>query len=445
MSSPDNTETIYVSPAYERIWGLPRQELYRSPMSWFACIHPDDHDRIQTVLLKQSQGGYDEEYRIIRPDGELRWIHDRAFPIRNEAGEIYRIAGIAEDITAKKQIEETLKLQERAITASNNGIIIVDARLPDNPTIFVNPAFEHITGYTAAEVIGQNCRFLEGSDCAQPGLQELRSALKNHQSCKISLRNYRKDGSLFWNELSISPIYDDAGKLTHYIGIQTDISDAKCAEEQIKVSLQEKEVLLKEIHHRVKNNLLVVASLLDWQTDYVTDPAILKIFTESQHRIYSMALIHEKLYQSQNLERIDLGEYLKMLTEHLLASFNISHSQIQFQYHLEPILLNIETATPCGLIVGELIANALEHAFKDAKKGQVWLEVRRNSDSEIRISIRDNGVGFPEGIDFRNTESLGLQLVCLLTQQVNGTLDLLPNQGTEFQLTFSELNYRRRL
>lgn len=445
MTNPGKNEIIYISPAYEKIWGYSQQELYRSPLNWFLCVHVDDRDRVKAAMSKQIQGGYDEEYRIIRPDGQLRWVRDRAFPIRDEAGAIYRIAGIAEDITEKKQIEEKLRLQERAITASSNGIVIVDARLPDNPTIFVNPAFERITGYSSAEVLGRNCRFLQASHSDQPGLQELRVALAKHQGCKVSLRNYRKDGSLFWNELSISPIYDDQGKLTHYIGIQTDISDNKQAEEQIKTSLQEKEVLLKEIHHRVKNNLLVVASLLDWQTDYVTDPTILKIFTESQHRIYSMALIHEKLYQSQNLDRVDLGEYLRTLSEHLIVSFNLDPTQIQFQYHLESVLLNIETATPCGLVVSELISNALEHAFKDGRTGQVWLEVRRHSGDQVSICIQDNGVGFPDGVDFRNTESLGLQLVCLLTQQLQGTLEMRREQGTTFQLTFSELNYRRRL
>ena len=237
MTNLDKNEIIYVSPAYEKIWGSPPQELYRSPQQWIEAIHPEEREQVVAALPQQIRGEYDQEYRIIRPDGQIRWIRDRAFPIRNQLGEVYRIAGIAEDITQQKQIEETLKLQERAIAASSNGIVIVDARQPDCPTIFVNPAFERITGYEAAEVIGHNCRFLQGQDCEQPGLVELRAALKTGQSCAVNLRNYRKDGSLFWNELSISPIYDERGHLTHYIGIQTDVSERIQAERSLKQQL----------------------------------------------------------------------------------------------------------------------------------------------------------------------------------------------------------------
>jgi PAS domain S-box-containing protein len=563
MTNPDKQQMLYVSPAYERIWGLSITDAYRSPMSWLNAIHPEDRDRILTAFPKQKCGAYDEEYRIIRPDGTVRWIRDRAFPIRNQSGEIYRIAGIAEDMTDYKQIEEKLRLQERAITASRNGIVIVDARLPDSPTIYVNPAFERITGYSAAEVIGQNCRFLQGSETEQIGLHQLRVALKHGQADTVNLRNYRKDGTLFWNELSISPIYDNQGNLTHFVGIQNDItdrqqvehslkqqlaaieaaidgiaildaagqyiylnsahmqlfgytqpdellgktwqhlyypeeiarfqvdvfpalaqnshwqgeatakrqdgstfaeevsltlieggglicvcrdiSDRKRSEEQLKASLQEKEILLKEIHHRVKNNLLVVSSLLEWQTDYVDDPAILKMLGESQNRIQSMALIHEKLYRSENLAKIDFSEYLETLARQLFFAFDLDDEKVQLQFVLEPIFLNIETATPCGLIVSELISNVFEHAFPLDKPGQIWLKVSRDQQNQITITIKDNGIGFPEELDFRHTESLGLQLVCLLTQQLEGTIQIERDQGTTFCLTFSELHYRNRI
>lgn len=563
MTDPDKQQMLYVSPAYEQIWGLSLAEVYRSPLSWLDAIHQEDRDRILRAFPKQSYGEYDEEYRIIRPDGSIRWIHDRAFPIRDQAGQIYRIAGIAEDITDYKQIEEKLRLQERAITATRNGIVIVDARLPDSPTIYVNPAFECITGYSASEVIGHNCRFLQGSATDQPGLSELRHALKYGKAITVNLRNYRKDGTLFWNQLSISPIHDNQGNLTHFVGIQNDIterqqvehslkqqlaaieaaidgiaildadgryaylnsahvhlfgyqqpaellgktwqqlyspgeiarfqenvfpalgqnshwqgeatakrqdgstfaeevsltlieggglvcvcrdiSDRKRSEEQLKASLQEKEILLKEIHHRVKNNLLVVSSLLEWQTDYVDDPSILKMLGESQTRIQSMALIHEKLYRSKNLAKVDFSEYLETLARQLFFTFDLNDAKVQLQFELEPIFLNIETATPCGLIVSELLSNVFEHAFPMNKTGEIWLKVTQDQQHQITITIQDNGVGFPENLDFRHTESLGLQLVCLLTQQLEGTIRIDRNHGTAFHLTFSELRYCNRI
>jgi PAS domain S-box-containing protein len=441
----ETSEILYVSPAYERIWGYSCRELYQSSQKWFDSIHPEDLPRIMANLYQQRDGEYNEQYRIIRCDGEIRWIDDRTFPIRNQQGNIYRIAGIAEDITQRKQIEEKLKLQERAIAASNNGIVIVDARPNNKHTIFVNTAFEKITGYSAKEVIGDNCRFLQGKDREQAGIKEIRTALKNQESCSVTIRNYRKDGTLFWNELSISPIFDDEGNLTHFIGIQNDVTSRKEAEEQIKSSLKEKEILLKEVHHRVKNNLLVVSSLLDWQADYITDPAAIKIFEQSQHRIQSMALIHEKLYQSKNLGEIDLSEYLENLAKQLEYSFNSDDKRITINFDLQPIFLNIETATPCGLIVNELIANVFEHAFPNYKTGEIWLRLKQDETKQVTITIEDNGIGFPPDFDFYHTESLGLQLVCLLTKQLQGKITASCDHGTKLTLIFSELRYRKRI
>ncbi|MTJ14540.1 PAS domain S-box protein [Anabaena sp. UHCC 0187] len=445
IKSIEEGQLLYVSQAYQKIWGYSCRELYQSSQKWVDSIHPEDMPRILAVLPKQIDGGYNEQYRIIRSDGEIRWIYDRAFPIRDQEGNIYRIAGIAEDITRRKQIEEKLKLQERAIAASNNGIIIVDAREIEKKTIFVNTAFEKITGYSAQEVIGQNCRFLQGHDRQQRGLREIRTAIQNKKSCNVILRNYRKDGSLFWNELSISPIFDDQGNLTHFIGIQNDVTSRKQAEEQLKSSLKEKEILLKEVHHRVKNNLLVVSSLLDWQADYITDPAAIKIFEQSQYRIQSMALIHEKLYQSKNIAEIDLSEYLENLAKQLESSLNSDYHRITINFDLHPIFLNIETATPCGLIVNELIANVFEHAFPNQASGQIWLRVKQSDQKQVTITIEDNGIGLPADLDFQNTESLGLQLVCLLTKQLEGEITVSSDYGTKFVLTFSELRYQKRI
>ncbi len=445
IKSLEEKKLLYVSEAYQKIWGHSSRELYQSSEKWLDFIYPEDCPRIIAALPKQIHGEYNEQYRIIRADGEIRWIQDRAFPICDQEGNIYRIAGIAEDITQRKQIEETLKLQERAIAASNNGIIIVDARLAEKTTIFVNTAFEKITGYSAEEVIGRNCRFLQGNDREQAGLKEIRTALQNKQSCKVIIRNYRKDGTLFWNELNISPIYDDHENITHFIGIQNDVTKRKEAEEQIKSSLEQKEILLKEVHHRVKNNLLVISSLLYWQAEYITDPTTLKIFEQSQYRIQSMALIHEKLYQSKNLAKIDLSEYLETLAKQLECSLNSDYQKVVINFDLQSIFLNVETATPCGLIVNELIANVFEHAFPNHETGEIWLRVKQDADKRVTIIIEDNGIGLPADLDIQNTESLGLQLIFLLTKQLEGEITVTCHNGTKFVLTFSELRYQKRI
>ncbi|MGI0480106.1 PAS domain-containing protein [Geminocystis sp. CENA526] len=468
---------------------------------------------------------------------------------------------------ANRELEEKVEmktkdliLKERAIAATQNGIIIVDATKPDFPCMLVNPAFEQMTGYQAKEVIGKNCRFLQGNDQNQESLQILRRSLKNHQGCQVIVRNYKKNGDLFWNELNISPIYDVHGNLTHYIGVQNDvtervnteqimkrqlnamdatidgiavleneifvyvnashhklfgyndpqdligvnwrvlyspqevdriekdifpilydhgywqgeaiatkkdgstfieglslsindnviicicrdITDIKKAQEEVKTSLRQKEILLKEIHHRVKNNLLVVSSLIDWQTEFLTDPNIISIMEDSQKRIQSMALIHEKLYKSSDLARIDLAEYLKSLIEQVFLSSNLNLDKINIEFDLQSIFVNIETATPCGLIVNELVANSLEHAFSNQENGTISLNLCLDRSKKITLIVKDNGIGFPDNFDWQKTDSLGLQLVSLLTQQLEGKLVINQEQGTEVIIAFKELEYNTR-
>lgn len=229
------------------------------------------------------------------------------------------------------------------------------------------------------------------------------------------------------------------------VSVGIDISDRKKAEEQLKASLKEKELLLKEIHHRVKNNLLVVSNLLEFQADYTEDSDIIKVLQDSQNRIHSMALIHEKLYRSADLDKIHFGEYLEDLVDNLFQSYNISESRIQFEFEIEPILLNVETANPCGLIVNELLSNTLKHAFPEGRNGKVFLVLDRDANSTITLIVRDNGIGFPKDLDFHNLESLGMELVCTLTEQLEGTIELEPIPGTSFKLSFHELKYRQRL
>ncbi|MDJ0715051.1 MAG: histidine kinase dimerization/phosphoacceptor domain -containing protein [Prochloraceae cyanobacterium] len=226
--------------------------------------------------------------------------------------------------------------------------------------------------------------------------------------------------------------------------LQQEITRRQQAEVIIKKSLKEKEMLLKEIHHRVKNNLLVVSSLLEFQTDYIKDPDIISMFADSQNRIYSMALIHEQLYKSKDLAKLDFGTYLESLVYNLFESYNINHESIRCHLEIQPVNLNIETAHACGLLVNELISNAIEHGFPEQRKGNIWIGLKQNSNQKIVLNIRDDGIGFPEDLDFRETESLGMQLVCTLTEQLEGEIEMKRCQGTSFNLVFAELNYRSR-
>ena len=213
----------------------------------------------------------------------------------------------------------------------------------------------------------------------------------------------------------------------------------KKAEDQIRASLQEKDVLLKEIHHRVKNNMQVISSLLNLQSHHVTDPFVLDMFRESQRRIRSMALIHERLYQSSDLSRVEFSQYLRNLAIHLFHSYQVDSSRVHLTLDAEEVFLNINTAIPCGLIVNELISNALKHAFPNGRNGEVAIELHPIDGDGYFLRVRDNGVGFPEGLDFRRTGTLGMQIISTLVSQIDGRLDFQSQNGTSFVLEFNEL------
>jgi two-component sensor histidine kinase len=233
-----------------------------------------------------------------------------------------------------------------------------------------------------------------------------------------------------------SPLFDEAGQVRGCIGTYVDITEPRRMEAQLRAALHEKEILLREIHHRVKNNLQVVSSLLDLQAEVVEDPRVRAICEESQHRIQAMALIHESLYQSDELTHIDAAAYVQSLSQRLFDASYPPGSGINLVLEAEPVMLSPQTAIPCGLILNELLVNALKYAFPDNQAGTIHVALRQEASARCVLSVRDTGVGFPEDLDFRATESLGLQLVCLLTEQLGGTIDLEREGGTVFTITF---------
>ena len=224
-----------------------------------------------------------------------------------------------------------------------------------------------------------------------------------------------------------------------YHQLERELSERQRVEDRIAASLKEKEVLLKEIHHRVKNNLQIVSSLLRLQSGYIKDEEALGMFRDSQNRIRSMALVHEKLYKSEDLSKVDFAEYVQSLTAHLVRSYGQKGSGITLQVNIKNIFLDIDTAIPCGLLINELVSNALQHAFYQQQyEGHIVIDLRRTENEQLCLTVSDNGRGFPREIDFRSTESLGLQLVCSLTEQLAGSIKLEQDGGTVFTINFPQ-------
>ncbi|MFB3906263.1 MAG: histidine kinase dimerization/phosphoacceptor domain -containing protein [Acidobacteriota bacterium] len=435
VSTPDGLQRIYVSPAYEQIWGRTCASLYRDPTSWMSSIHAADFARVQAALATQMWGEYVEEYRIILPDRSVRWIRDRGFPVKDEHGQVCQIVGLAEDISVQKQVEEQLKsttlLLSTLVDHLQSGILVEDEerRVIHVSQLFCS-MFEIPTPRQALLGVDSRLLFLKPKVFAQQIEEQIRGG------CAVMGEELTlEDGRILKRDYV--PLQTSAGGRYH-LWQYTDITDSKRTESQIKASLTEKEVLLKEIHHRVKNNLQIISSLLSLQARQMGNGKPLQMFQDSQNRLKAMALIHERLYQSPDLSQIDFAHYARGLAEYLLGTYQIDGHRIQLDMQVEPVLMTVDTAIPCALIINELVSNSLKYAFPDRAEGEIGIALTSTGEGCLRLVVGDNGVGLAPDLDLNSSKSLGLKLVRSLTEQLNGTLRRIGNkQGTTFEILFS--------
>jgi two-component sensor histidine kinase len=231
-----------------------------------------------------------------------------------------------------------------------------------------------------------------------------------------------------------------AASIVHMISLMVETFQRKKVEKELRASLKEKEILMKEIHHRVKNNLTVISSLLNLQSYHIKDEKALNFFKESQDRAKSMALIHEKLYGADDLRKIDFSDYLRTLTSELFNSYNLSPG-ISLNMEIDKLDIDVNTSVPLALIVNEIVSNSLKHGFKDKDNGNIWINFYKK-DQEYELIVEDDGVGFSDNLDFKKTESFGMQIVNSLTQQLNGKISMEKTEGTRFILNFKDKFYQ---
>ncbi len=354
----------------------------------------------------------------------------------------------ARDITERKQTEEALqgsKERFRSLVESTSDLVWeVDQ---GGVYTYVSPQILNLLGYTPKEVIGKKPFDLMPNDEAQRISEIFRSIAANKKSIK-NLENFNrhKDGRLVVLETSGVPFYDSHGDFGGYRGIDRDITERKLVEERLEASLREKETLLRELYHRTKNNMQVISNLIDLQALAINEEKTLKIFKETQNRIKTMALVHEKLYQSKDLSNLNLKDYIVDLASALLGSYQLGEDRISLKLDVENISVSIDTATPCGLIINELMSNSLKHAFPGGRRGEISIELHQSEKGEIDMRFSDDGIGLPKGFDFRNKKSLGLTLVRNLSvKQLNGTFEVRTGRPTEFHIKFKEPLYTVRV
>ncbi|MDZ8241369.1 MAG: PAS domain S-box protein [Nostoc sp. ChiQUE01a] len=308
----------------------------------------------------------------------------------------------------------------------------------DGRWLLVNQRLCDIVGYTLEELQLLTFQDITHPDDLEADLKYVEEILANRiQTYSMEKRFFRKDNSIVWVNLTVALMRESSTEPKYFISVIEDISDRKHSQEQIKASLLEKEVLLKEIYHRVKNNLQVISSLLNLQSAYIQDKHDLAIFQQSQQRIASIALIHEKLYQSQDLARINFREYTLDLVASLFTAYEVNEDAIAVNIDIdEDVLLGLDTAIPCSLIIHELISNSLKYAFPAGINGSICIELNRSHDNNFILIVSDDGIGLPSDFDFKNIASLGLQLVDALTYQLAGAIKITGENGVECQLTF---------
>jgi len=303
----------------------------------------------------------------------------------------------------------------------------------------INQRFCEIVGYSHSELLELGFQDVTHPDDFESDFVNVRRMLSGEIETFTTEKRYlRKDSSVVWVSLTMSLVSDESGEPSYFIGVVEDTTERKQAEMALQRSLAEKEVLLREIHHRVKNNMQVISSLLNLQASGIEDRRLSKMFRESQSRVRAMALIHEILYESDHLVGIDLGEYATKLATSLVRMYGAAPGRIDLRVSASDVALGLDDTVPCGLVINELLSNSLKYAFGNDGTGEIRIEASWGSDDEVRLLVCDDGIGVPEEIDIRSTETMGMRLVVgLVENQLGGKVELDRSAGTCYVITFA--------
>lgn len=426
---------VWVNEAFTRLTGWLQEECVgRTP----AILRSGSEDRTfyaelwRTILRGDV---WQREMVNRRKDGEL-YVEDQTItPVKNDRGEITHFVAIKLDIRERKLAEEALEgsrgLYRSLFDQSPDGVLLIDART--GGTIDANPAASRQLGYLPEEFARLSISDYEALETPEETSQRTQKLLADgsgdfetlHRTKSGETRNVHVWARLL--QLEGRPAFHC---------IFEDITDRKRAEQVLITSLQEKEALLKEVHHRVKNNLQVITSLLRLEASRIDHPETRSVLKDVQNRIQSMAVLHETLYRSGRFADVDLGVYLRLLAGQLMRSVGSTPDQVDLRLDLASVRLNLEQAIPCGLIVNELVSNSLKHAFPAGQSGVIWVELHQAEEGALRLRVRDNGAGVPADFEIRRARSLGLQLAGDLARQLGGSLKTISGHGSSFEVTF---------
>ena len=436
------TDTVKWSDELYNISGYDPNSSAPSFKDLSSCYTPESWKRLSTVVERALQSGesYEIDLEMIRLDGTIILTSARGEVDYDASGKIVGLHGTVQDITDRKRAEDMIKESEtRLQSILDNSSTVVFLKDIQGRYITVNRRYEELFHVKRNEVVNKTDYDIFPREFADKFRMHDEQALEKLSAIEMEEVVPHDEGIHTYISVKF-PLWSQDGKPYAVCGIATDITERKKAQEQIEKALKEKEVLLREVYHRVKNNMQIITSLLNLQSRYARDGEDREMFRESHNRIKSMSLVHEKLYQSKDLTTIDFKEYIKDIAKGLFQSYGANKGKIALVMDINNIALDINNAIPCGLIINELLTNSLKHAFPEGKEGEIKIAVHSMNENTIDLVVGDNGIGISEDVDFRTTKSLGLQLVTMLAEnQLHGEIILDRSKGTEFTITFREV------
>ena len=432
---------LFVNNSWKVALGYTNEEI--RDLNIFDIISPEKKGHCLEVFDKIFNGAEFENIEVVFITKEGKEIiAEGNVSCKFEDGKPISTRGIFRNVTANRISRNKLIEKEQQLSAIINNTEDLILSIDKNYNIIeYNHAVEKLVKkkYGKKVIPGMSVFETVNPEWIEPFTAIYKKVFKGKLYHEVFTAE--EQGATIYFESFYNPIKNAQGKITGIAIFSQDITGREVNERQVKLALNEKEILLKEVHHRVKNNLQVVSSILNLQSAYVEDENILMILSESQNRIKSMSFIHEALYQTKDFSNIDFKEYILNLSNNLIHSYQIYGDLVDLVLNVEKVLLNLDQAIPCGLIVNELFSNALKYAFEPNKTGSITIALTHNNKDEIRLIVKDNGKGLPNNFDFRKTESLGLQLVTTLVEQIDGTVncETKKGKGTAFIIEFKKL------
>jgi PAS domain S-box-containing protein len=433
--------TTFISPSVTRLRGYTLEELRHMPME--KSLTPESFKTALAVMVSELTPDKlnDKNYHLsktlelefYKKDGSTFWAESTITLLRGPDGAPQGFLGVGRDITERKRVETALRESEEIFRQfmehSPIYVFFKDAQIR---SIRLSKNYETMLGKPIGELLGKTMDELYPSDLAKSMIADDLRILKEGSPVEIEEElNGRNYTTIKF------PILQD-GEPRYLAGFTIDITERKKAEDQLLASLAEKEALLREIHHRVKNNLQVISSLVGLQSHELQEGPFMEAMHDIQNRIKSMAIIHERLYRSEDMAHVDIREYIAGISSSLFQTFGIEPGRINMIVDVEDIRMGIGSAVPCGLIINELLTNALKHAFPGGRKGEIVVRMKRDISGVITLSVMDDGAGLPRETDIEASQTLGLRLVRILIKQLEGSISVRSRKGTEFIVRFHE-------